>query len=245
MMIKSLNALGIFAGASLNFIELALLNTDGIDIKQITATERIPYPEKLANDIRTLTNKRCCRLDELQKDEIVQSVRKSASYFYADTIKDFIKDKKVDCIGIDGLTIISEPLNHCSYQIEDGHLLSNLLSQQIITHFHKADLLAGGQASPLSPAFLNAFAAQFEKPLLFIDIESPVKICRLSTSQIWDANSSLHHDHIPQDIAKRRCGGFLVFRVFCCKIPYIIRIIRIIAYIVSLKYMHSSLFHIL
>ena len=34
-MIKNINVLGIYGGASLNSVELALINTDGIDVYEI------------------------------------------------------------------------------------------------------------------------------------------------------------------------------------------------------------------
>lgn len=172
MIIKNLIALGLYGGASLNSIELALINTDGIDVKEFIKTSIIPYPEYLSNEIRSVLGKRVLNFEYLEKNSEVQKIREMISEFYVDTIKEFTDIDNVDVIGIDSLTICNDPQNKCSYQIENGQIICSGLNKNIITHFHKADLLSGGQASPLSPAFLNALALGSEKPILFIDLEA-------------------------------------------------------------------------
>ena len=49
-------------------------------------------------------------------------------------------------------------------------------------HFHKADLLSGGQASPLTPAFFNAIGQNIERPALFIDLETVSSLVYLGVS---------------------------------------------------------------
>lgn len=182
MMIKSLNALGVYGGASLNSVELALLATDGLDVQKFIKTAVIPYPEHLVLKIRALIEHRGWNFEDLQNDADVQSTREQMSDFYAEICQDFAAGENVDCIGIDGLTIVSDPQNHCSYQLEDGHYISAKLKKQIITHFHKADLLSGGQASPLSPAFFYILAIDQPKPLLFIDIETITSLIYIGES---------------------------------------------------------------
>ena len=38
MIIKNINALGVYGGASLNSVELALVNTDGVDLHHVIKT---------------------------------------------------------------------------------------------------------------------------------------------------------------------------------------------------------------
>ena len=46
-----MTVLGVFGGASLNSVELALVKTDGIDINEIIKTAVVPYPEPLAMEM--------------------------------------------------------------------------------------------------------------------------------------------------------------------------------------------------
>lgn len=192
MMIKNLNTVGLFGGASLNSIELALINTDGIDIKEFKKTAVIPYPEPLADSIRTIMTKRVVDFAELQKNTEVQQMKIAVSDFYAEAINEFCADADVDAIGIDSLTICNDPQNKCSYQVEKGHHIRCALNREIVTHFHKADLLSGGQASPLTPVFFNAIAQNVCKPVLFIELSA---VCSLT--YIGESGEMLAFDCAP------------------------------------------------
>lgn len=172
MTIKHINSLGIFGGSSLNSIETALLETDGLDIFAVKYTSQFFYPEALINDIRSIIGHRDLSLEDLRNDEKVERIEENVTRFYAEIIKNATDDMQIDVIGIDGLTILNKPEAQCSYQIEKGHALNDLVKRKIITHFHKADLLSGGQASPLSPTFFGAIMQQIRKPVLIIDIEA-------------------------------------------------------------------------
>ena len=109
MMIKSVNAIGVYGGASLNSIELALITTDGIDVQEYIDSRIVPYPEKLALDIRKLISKRGWTFDDLENSSEVQLVRENISTFYAEAINEFTGKDNFEQIGIDGLTIFNDP----------------------------------------------------------------------------------------------------------------------------------------
>lgn len=182
MIIKSLNALGVYGNASLNSVDLALIATDGLDVQQFIKTQTFHYPEQLCLDIRALISRRGWSYEELSHSPEVQSVREKISLFYVECIQEFAADMQIDCYGIDGLTIFSNPDEKCSYQLEDGRVLAKALGHNIVTHFHRADLLSGGQASPLTPAFFNYLSQSVEKPVLFIDIETVSSLIYLGQS---------------------------------------------------------------
>lgn len=182
MIIKSLTSLGLYGGASLNSIELALLVSDGLDVQKLIKSTTVLYPEDLALDLRKLIARRNWSFDELEESSEVQKVREDISDFYCESIADFCGAEKPDCIGVDGLTVFNDPKNKCSYQLEDGHKIVAKLKQSVVTHFRKADLLSGGQASPLSPAFFNFIGQTLPKPLLFIDVEAVCSIIYIGES---------------------------------------------------------------
>ena len=172
MTIKHINSFGIFGGVSFRGVDIALLETDGLDIFDVKNTAQVFYPESLTNDIREIVGRRDLSLETLQNDEKVKKLENNITNFYAEVIADFTAGEQVDVIGVDGLTVLNKPEEKCSYQIEKAHALHDLTDRKIVTHFHKADLLAGGQASPLSPMFFNAITQKIAKPLLIIDVEA-------------------------------------------------------------------------
>lgn len=181
-MIKNMTVLGLFGGASLNSIEMALVNTDGIDIYNVLKTATIPYPEPLVMDIRSVIGHKICDLSFLQESKQIQQLQDKMTEFYLECINDFCLANEFEEIGIDSLTICNDPANKCSYQLEQGHELSRKLHRRIVTHFHKADLLSGGQSSPLTPAFFNSIGQKIDKPLLFIDLETVSSLVYLGES---------------------------------------------------------------
>ncbi len=171
-MIKNIAVLGVFGGASLNSVELMITETDGLDIYDIKKTANIPYPEPLVQQIHNVVGHRISSYEELCANADVQKLQSDMSDFYAETIREFCAGEKVDEIGVDSLTIYNNPEEKCSYQLEKGNDLSKKLGRRIVTHFHKADLLSGGQASPLVPSFYNLMAQYTPKPVLFINIDA-------------------------------------------------------------------------
>lgn len=182
MIIKSLKALGLYGGASLNSIELALVDTDGLDVNNFIKETFVMYPENLSLDIRRIIGRRNWSFEQLEENNDVQKIRDLISEFHAQAINDFMQGENVDQIGVDSLTIFNDPTNKCSYQIEDGHKICTHTHCNIVTHFHKADLISGGQASPLTPSFFNAISQQLPRPILFIDIEAVCSLIYIGTS---------------------------------------------------------------
>lgn len=182
MIIKSLNTIGVYGNASLNSVDLAYILTDGVDVQKYIKTQTIHYPEDLCLDIRILVNRRNWSYEELRNNPDVQELREKISIFYADCAKEFTAGEKIDCYGFDGLTIFSNPAEKCSYQLEDGKVLATEIGQSVVTHFHRADLLSNGQASPLTPSFVNYLGQAIEKPALFIVIDTVCSLIYLGQS---------------------------------------------------------------
>ena len=180
MTIKHINSFGIFGGASLNGVQTALLETDGLDVFEVKNTSQIFYPENLANDIRSIIGLRYLSLEDIRKDEKVRKIEENITEFYAEIINDGAENFQIDAVGVDGLTILNKPEEICSYQIDKGQALHDLVNKRIVTHFHKADLLSGGQSSPLSPVFFSAITQSCEKPLLIIDVEAVSSLIHIS-----------------------------------------------------------------
>ena len=206
MTIKHINSFGIFGGASLNGVETALIETDGLDIFEVKNTSQVFYPENLANDIRSVMNLRELSLEDIRKNEKIRRLEENVTRFYAEIINDTSEKFPIDVVGVDGLTIFNKPEEICSYQIDKGNALHNLVNKKIITHFHKSDLLAGGQASPLSPVFFNAITQKIQKPLLIIDIEAVSSLVHISETGWMVAFDCAPGTAMIEDWAYRHAG---------------------------------------
>lgn len=181
MMIKQTKALGIYGGASLNYAELAIIDTDGLDVFEVQKSRQMVYPEHITRGIRAVICRRDISFNSIEQDEQIADLQSQLSDFYVQLVVNVLeKEQNIGIIGVDGLTIYANKQEKCSYQLEKGHDLSRKLQRRVVTHFHKSDILAGGVAAPLSPAFLAAIGQKMEKPCLFVNIEAVCSLVYLS-----------------------------------------------------------------
>jgi anhydro-N-acetylmuramic acid kinase len=75
-----------------------------------------------------------------------------------------------DLIGFHGQTILHDPARRRTWQIGDAALLARATGIPVAHDFRLADVAAGGQGSPLAPAYHAALAADLERPLAVLNI---------------------------------------------------------------------------
>lgn len=167
--IKKIRALGLMSGTSLDGVNVAAITTDGVDVYVFGPALMVPYDDHLREQIRSVLN---LNPDSAQAAEKIQIVSEEMTQFHARVACDFIRDydETVDLIGFHGHTISHDPQHHYTYQLGNGQLLADLTGIKVVSRFHHADILAGGQGAPLLPVFYNSLAAKYEKPVAFLNI---------------------------------------------------------------------------
>lgn len=169
MNIKPLHVLGLISGSALEGIKATLSLTDGIDLYGIEASKQFMFSSALRDDIRRLFGKKIT--NPLERAEI-EKTESEVTDFMVNIIEEFAaeSDKKIDLVGIEGPQICHEPQNQYTYQLGKGRDIAQRTHFQIVTHFHNADILNGGQGAPLSASYCNALAQNLEKPVAFINV---------------------------------------------------------------------------
>lgn len=168
-MIKSLNVLGLMAGTSLDGIKVSLISTDGIDIYDTLLTRRVPYPDSLREKIYAAFGKRTSNQED---KDIIDAAEAEITDFMIDIINE-IKNEcpdTIDLVGIEGPTICHDPETTYTYQLGNGREIAQKTGFKIVTHFHNADILNGGQGAPITATYYSALAQNIEKPNVFINI---------------------------------------------------------------------------
>lgn len=168
-MIKTVNALGLLSGTSLDGIDVAMIKTDGVDIYEFGPAQTVPYDDGLREKIRSLLGILPNTPENISR---ISQVEIELTQFHAEVVKDYIAahDVRIDVIGFEGHTIFNDPGHHYTHQLGDGELLARLTGIQVVNHFHNADIRAGGQGSPLEPVYHNALCADIGKPLAVANI---------------------------------------------------------------------------
>lgn len=169
MIIKGLNCLGLMGTSTFGGVELSLIRTDGLDILERKKAYVIPYPDDLKEKIRSVLG---LNREFDKNEEKLQAVDLEVSDFYIQLIQDFIKDSEdeIDVVGIEGITILHNPNIQYTYQLGNGRYIAQKTGIKTITHFRNADIVAGGQGTPISSIYFNTLAVDEIKPVAYVNI---------------------------------------------------------------------------
>lgn len=169
MMIKPLNVLGLMAGTSLDGIKASLILTDGVDLNLVKYARKFLFPDNLRQQIRGILGKK----DSVAAEKTaIDNVEKEFTLFLLQIILEIKNEcgEQIELVGLEGPTICHEPENNFTYQLGKGKILAQKSRFKVVTHFHNADILNGGQGSPITASYYDALARNIDKPAVFINV---------------------------------------------------------------------------
>ncbi|MDD4556641.1 MAG: anhydro-N-acetylmuramic acid kinase [Alphaproteobacteria bacterium] len=168
-LIKPMKALGLTSVSSFDDVELSLISTDGVDVYEFLAHQKIPYGEELQERLRKLTENGLV-LEE--NAELVLEIEQEVTAFYIEIIKDFMSEhgSEIDVIGIEGILLCHNPQACLTQQIVSPRKIAQTLGIKVVGNFHRADIISGGQGYPLTPSYYGALTAEVEKPAAVVNL---------------------------------------------------------------------------
>ena len=146
-------ALGLMSGTSLDGVDAALIETDGVTVSGFGPWRTAPYPAALRERIRAVIAGRGGRED----------AERALTAFHAEVTEallaeDGVARDRVAVAGFPGHTVRHEPDAGFTDQIGDGAVLARRLGLDVVNDFRSNDVAAGGQGAPLVPLFHAALA---------------------------------------------------------------------------------------
>ena len=203
--IKSMRVIGLMSGTSLDGVDIAEIETDGVDIYEYGRAYTVPYDEDIREQIRSILGLKPDTPENALKISLIENKLTS---FHAEVVKEFLSetDDKIDLIGFHGHTIHHEPENHYTHQIGDGQLLADLTGIEVVNHFRNADVAAGGQGAPLVPIFHAALCANKEKPIAVLNIGGVANITWMGSNGELMAFDTGPGNAPVNDWVKKRAG---------------------------------------
>lgn len=153
------------SGTSLDGVDAAWLETDGVAVRGFGPAVTVPYPDGLRRRLRALLDlaptlpagdPRIAAAEADLTDHHVQAVK--------------ALNVEADLVGFHGQTILHRPQDRRTWQIGNGQALADALGLPVAFDFRSADVAAGGQGAPLVPVFHAALAAHLPKPLAILNI---------------------------------------------------------------------------
>lgn len=169
-----MRAIGMMSGTSLDGVDAAWIETDGVSIMRTGIATTLHYEPDLRADLRKLLD----LAPSLGPDDaFLRQVERRLTEDHA--IAAAMLGRGADVIGFHGQTILHAPQERRTWQIGDAAYLAARTGTKVVYDFRSADVEAGGQGAPLVPLFHAALAAQMPKPLLIINIGGVANITYL------------------------------------------------------------------
>ncbi|MFM7084133.1 MAG: anhydro-N-acetylmuramic acid kinase [Hyphomicrobium sp.] len=175
-MSKTLRALGLMSGTSMDGISVALIDTDGEDNVVRGPSQVFPYNSSERQAISTAMAEARHLENRFSRTDILANVEEMITKLHAIAVQNFIYTQKlsldeIDVVGFHGQTVLHRPERSLTAQLGDGPFLSELTGLKVVYDLRARDVAAGGQGAPLVPVYHRALVSRLNKePLVLLNI---------------------------------------------------------------------------
>ena len=152
---KTIIALGLMSGTSMDGIDASLLRSDGQENIDIIGNLYLKYDSELKNLLFNYCRK-INTLDDLKKNfEQYKNLERKITIQHSKISKMILNKYNMEAqiVGFHGQTLLHKPKENYSIQMGNAKLLSQLLNTNVIYQFRKNDLKHGGEGAPLTPIY--------------------------------------------------------------------------------------------
>ena len=153
------------SGTSLDGVDAAWLDTDGVTVTAFGPTLTVPYDTDLRRDLRTILDLAPTLAPD---DPRLASVTSRLTDYHLQAVEAL--GRPAELVGFHGQTILHQPNRRRTWQIGDADSLARRLGVPVVHDFRSADVAAGGQGAPFAPAYHGALAADLAKPLAVLNV---------------------------------------------------------------------------
>ncbi|WP_229719455.1 anhydro-N-acetylmuramic acid kinase [Asaia siamensis] len=163
-----LRVIGLMSGTSLDGVDAALIETDGVTVGRRGASLSLGYDAALRQALYALFD----RASELRGDEPeLLSAERALTDIHAEAVRQVLAiEGEADLIGFHGQTLFHAPQSGRTWQIGDALRLSGATGLPVIHDFRSDDVRAGGEGAPLAPWYHAACLAGQVGPVAILNI---------------------------------------------------------------------------
>jgi anhydro-N-acetylmuramic acid kinase len=155
-------AAGAMSGTSFDGVDIAVIDTDGVDIFDFGETRSAAYSEADRTVLRAAMG---AWPGEARADAAARVVE-------AAHIAGLVGLEDVALLGFHGQTLAHDPDGGRTHQVGSGQTLADALGVEVISDFRSADMGLGGQGAPLAPFYHWACARWIGAagPVVFLNL---------------------------------------------------------------------------
>ena len=172
-----LTALGLMSGTSLDGVDIALIETDGKQVKSFGPSGYRPYSNAERNLLRQALAEAVHLPRRDARPGILAEAERVVTLAHAEAVTAFttqnrMRPEDIDIVGFHGQTVLHRPDRRLTVQIGDAPALAKLIHVPVMHDFRAADVEAGGQGAPFVPVYHRALAQslQREGPIAVVNI---------------------------------------------------------------------------
>ncbi|MEJ8573445.1 anhydro-N-acetylmuramic acid kinase [Microbaculum marinum] len=164
-MTEALTAVGLMSGTSMDGVDVALIETDGVDITAFGPTSSRPYLPAERQTIAAAVSEARGMTHRTGRGGVIGEAERVVTEAHGEAVETFLRDNgieaaSVDVVGFHGQTILHRPERQLTVQLGDGQGLADRLGIDVVYDLRAADVAAGGQGAPFVPVFHKALAAR-------------------------------------------------------------------------------------
>jgi len=161
--------IGLMSGTSMDGIDVAVIETDGLRIGWRGPARTFSYPSSL----RALLD-RAVRAGERSTQDVA-TLEADLTEAHAAAALELMRELPpergaIDLVGFHGHTLFHRPEQRRTRQLGDGRRLALRLGIDVVYDFRSADVAAGGQGAPLAPVYHQALAAGLAAPVAILNL---------------------------------------------------------------------------
>src|SRR5262245_49153792 len=186
-MAKLMRAIGLMSGTSMDGIDVALIDTDGVDRVQRGPSTTYPYAQAFRRRLAAAVGAAAPLTGRQQRPGDLATVEAELTQLHAEAAQRFVQERglapaRIDVVGFHGHTVLHAPERGLTVQLGDGAGLARRLLIDVVYDLRAADVAAGGQGAPLAPAYHAALLARQLRPAVIVNIGGVANVTWIGAS---------------------------------------------------------------
>jgi anhydro-N-acetylmuramic acid kinase len=172
-----LTAIGLMSGTSLDGVDVALIETDGRQIRAFGPSGYRPYSASERSLLRQALSEAVNLSDRAARPGVLREAERAVTIAHAEAVATFTAQNRIACeeidiVGFHGQTVLHRPERRLTVQIGDAAALARAIHIPVMHDFRAADVEAGGQGAPFVPVYHRALAQSLhrEGPIVVANI---------------------------------------------------------------------------
>src|ERR1700730_1929656 len=172
-----LTAIGLMSGTSLDGVDVALIETDGRQVRAFGPSGYRPYTEQERGLLRQALMEAVNLSNREARPGGLREAERAVTIAHAEAVATFtahnhLTCEDVDIVGFHGQTVLHRPAEGMTVQIGDAAALARAIHIPVMHDFRAADVAAGGQGAPFVPVYHRALAQSLERdgPIVVVNI---------------------------------------------------------------------------